>query len=207
MILLRIYGIVQGVGFRPFIWRLAKSYDLKGYVKNKGGYVEVALEGNISNIDNFQKDLETQLPEQAHIDFIDRVKEIDRNFKDFSIAPSEETSFKALSGIPPDIATCDACKRELFDPNDRRHLYPFINCTDCGPRFTIISNVPYDRAKTSMSEYPMCQSCEVEYNDPRDRRYHAEPLACPIKGPNYSLIVNEGLIEKDPIKKGRQTIG
>ncbi|RZN44794.1 carbamoyltransferase HypF [archaeon] len=199
MLILRIFGTVQGVGFRPFIWRLATSEHLTGYVLNKGGYVEVALEGDTSHIESFVSRLPKELPPRAHIDSIERDRVEDAQFSAFTIRHSESSHSSLPSGIPPDITLCDKCRDELFTSGDRRHHYPFINCTDCGPRFTIVSRVPYDRVHTTMQQFPMCERCREEYESPRDRRYHAEPIACPVCGPHYALLSRGGKQHAGPI--------
>ena len=200
MLLLRVYGIVQGVGFRPFVWRMAKSAGVRGFVKNKGGYVEIGIQGDEKAINKFKILLRNELPSNAFIDRIEEEAVDSDEHNGFDILTSEETNFKMPSGIPPDIAICQNCLRELFDPSDRRYGYPFINCTDCGPRFTIVTSVPYDRIKTSMHVFPMCGECEHEYHDPSDRRYHAEPIACPANGPRYVFFNRNGETqEKDPL--------
>jgi len=201
-LLLKVYGIVQGVGFRPFVWRIAKESNVRGFVRNKGGYVEIGIAGDDASLKRFKGLLFEKLPNNA---FIDRIEEEALDIgahEGFRILTSEETDFKLLSGIPPDIALCRNCLGELFDPKDRRYNYPFINCTDCGPRFTIVTSVPYDRIKTSMHVFDMCGDCEREYRDPSDRRYHAEPIACPRNGPVYFLSGRDGITaEPDPIAK------
>jgi len=200
MLLLRIYGIVQGVGFRPFVWRMAKETGIKGYVMNKGGFVEIGAEGIEGDLSRFVHLIENKLPDNAAIDKMEVGRSEDKGFHEFTISPSEETDFNIVSGIPADLATCKNCLRELDDPSDRRYRYPFINCTDCGPRFTIVTSTPYDRVKTSISRFRMCDDCEREYNDPSDRRYHAEPIACPNNGPRYWLSTPDGDVCMDPVK-------
>ncbi len=200
MQLLKVYGIVQGVGFRPFIWRIATAHGLKGYVHNKGGYVEIALEGDLKPLNSCISDIRTNLPPQASIDLIEKSKAEDVGFKTFSIIPSEVTTSDIPSGIPPDIRLCESCKQELFTPTDRRYGYSFINCTDCGPRFTIISKVPYDRCNTSMDAFPLCDECVTEYASPSNRRYHAEPLACASCGPVYELTLDGAIVKEEPIR-------
>lgn len=206
MLILRIYGTVQGVGFRPFIWRLATSEHLRGYVLNKGGYVEVALEGDRSRISSFLSRLPHELPPRARIDAMEKDQADDKQYSSFTIRHSESSRSSLPSGIPPDIAICDNCRRELFSRGDRRYRYPFINCTDCGPRFTIVSRVPYDRAHTTMQQFPMCERCREEYESPMDRRYHAEPIACPECGPHYALISRGGKYYGAPIRTAARLI-
>ena len=153
-------GIVQGVGFRPYVYRLAADLNLKGYVRNLGNVVEITVEGE--NALNFAKRLPLELPLIAKIDSM-KVSEVEvENYSDFEIIESED-SYSGASVIPPDIAICDRCLEEIRDPNDRRYKYPFNACTDCGPRFTVIESVPYDRIRTSMEEFPLCENCLSEY--------------------------------------------
>ncbi len=182
-------GVVQGVGFRPFVWRLATELGLDGSVRNLAGRVEADLAGAPDAVAAFARRIVTDAPPRARVERTE-VREIAGRpapapgvgFSiDESVAvPSAERLF------PPDIATCDACVSELWDPADRRYRYPFINCTDCGPRATIIEDLPYDRARTSMRAFPLCTACEREYRDPADRRFHAEPVACPACGPSLA---------------------
>ena len=173
-------GIVQGVGFRPYVYRLATSLNLKGYVRNLGNVVEILLEGE--NVDEFIERLPHELPPIARIDSMS-VNDIDKyQYSSFDIIASND-SFSGVSVIPPDVAICDKCLEEIRNPKDRRYKYPFNACTDCGPRFTVIENVPYDRDKTSMDEFPLCDDCLVEYRQPLDRRYHGEAICCSYCGP------------------------
>ncbi len=178
-----IRGIVQGVGFRPFAHRLAADLGLKGYIKNSSAGVELELEGPREALESFLRELPRQAPKLAVIESVraEFSGEL-RGFQDFEILGSRVDKVRDTL-VSPDIAVCDDCLRELRDPGDRRYRYPFINCTNCGPRFTIIKDVPYDRAKTSMGVFPMCPPCEREYNDITNRRYHAQPDCCPDCGP------------------------
>jgi hydrogenase maturation protein HypF len=186
---IKVKGIVQGVGFRPFVFRLAKERDLKGFVRNEGGNVAIEVQGEENECSSFLESLKTKKPPMAEIMGIEVYEMERRDFDDFSIddsAQSEEDRF-----ISPDIATCDDCLSELFKSKDRRYLYPFINCTNCGPRFTIIDSLPYDRERTTMKKFRMCGDCETEYKDPADRRFHAQPDACPVCGPQVELWQKE----------------
>lgn len=193
---IKVYGIIQGVGFRPFIYRLAKEYNLKGWVLNTSSSVEIEVEGEEDRIEAFINDIQAKKPPLARIEKIEIEETPLNQFQDFVIRESKEDSGYQL--ISPDIAVCEDCLRELFDPNDRRYRYPFINCTNCGPRFTIIKDIPYDRCNTTMSKFRMCKDCEEEYNDPMNRRFHAQPNACPVCGPKVWL---EGIDTEDPIKE------
>lgn len=181
--LLKIHGIVQGVGFRPFIHRLVGEYGLKGYIENTSSGVELELEGEPSALSRFVEDLPARAPQLAVIEKMEAEYGLPlKGFEGFTIRLSKrETERNTL--ISPDICICENCLRELRSPSDRRYRYPFINCTDCGPRFTIIRDIPYDRASTSMSGFPMCTACDREYHDIGDRRYHAQPDCCPDCGP------------------------
>ena len=184
-------GIVQGVGFRPFVYRLATEYKLGGFVQNISQGVITEIEGEKSNIQGFQAALETELPPLASISEKQDLDIDPRGEDSFEIMQSEEKGGQSTY-ISPDVATCEECLQELFDPKDRRYLYPFINCTNCGPRLTIIRSLPYDRSNTSMAEFPLCPSCEREYHDPANRRFHAEPNACPQCGPKLQLCDAKG---------------
>jgi len=179
---IHINGIVQGVGFRPFIYNLAVKKGLKGWVRNSASGVDIEISGSFEEIDDFIQEINQSAPPLAQIDSIDSEKIENTAFADFKIITSKN---KATDFIPvsPDVATCSQCRSELFDPQDRRFRYPFINCTNCGPRFTIIRDIPYDRPKTTMSGFKMCADCQVEYENPLDRRFHAQPVACPACGP------------------------
>jgi hydrogenase maturation protein HypF len=186
-----VRGIVQGVGFRPFVYRLAHRHQLNGWVRNTSGKVEIEVEGGESAIRNFLQELKTQAPPMARIEQIETDFTAPTGYTDFRIRESltEQDKYQLIS---PDIATCADCRQEIFDPADRRYRYPFTNCTNCGPRFTIIEDIPYDRPKTTMREFKMCPRCEKEYNNPLNRRFHAQPNACPECGPQLILVDPEG---------------
>lgn len=200
MLKLQVHGVVQAVGFRPFVHRTAVKNNLKGYIANVGDHVEIAVEGDPENIEQFLKDLQEKKPSISEIDRIQTEILPDQNFKTFKVIKSQK-KIDGESIIPPDIAVCDECLQELFSPSDRRYLYPFINCTHCGPRFTIIEEMPYDREKTSMKAFPMCAFCREQYTDIANRRYHAEPVCCPEEGPHYSMSIKEAahLLDKGKI--------
>ncbi len=181
-----VYGRVQSVGFRPFVFKIANSLGIKGYVKNKTSYVEILLQSEEYKIKEFIKILSEKLPPSAKIEKI-KVEEVDeREFNSFDIISSEESEIKILY-FPADIKICQDCLKELLNPNDRRYLYPFINCTQCGPRFTIIKSLPYDRKNTTMDVFLMCDDCLKEYTNPQNRRFHAQPNACHKCGPGLEL--------------------
>ncbi len=184
---IKITGVVQGVGFRPFVYGLATRLDLHGWVRNTSGGVEIVVQGKKTRVEKFIHGLAADAPPLAKIDSMDVQSELpDLEYETFDIQPSTDTS-GGYQPISVDVALCPDCERELFDPNDRRYLYPFINCTNCGPRFTIIKDIPYDRPKTTMADFPMCDDCRTEYQNPRDRRFHAQPVACPECGPFVEL--------------------
>lgn len=199
----RVSGIVQGVGFRPFVYRIAKRHGLAGYVKNLGDAgVLIEVEGDEEDIDTFLHDLETKNPAISRLDSIETSFLPESGFSDFSIIASSHDKSKNVSSSPPDIAVCEDCLRELFDSGDRRSLYPFINCTNCGPRFSIVESLPYDRPNTTMREFPMCDYCASQYGNPDDRRYHAQPVCCPRCGPRYALEKKGRIAEgKDAIRE------
>ncbi len=183
---LHITGIVQGVGFRPFVYGLAIRYGLNGWVRNTTAGVDIEIDGKPDAIDVFTKSLRSELPMLARIDTFEVKYGAPHGYVKFEITQSEVIS-GAFQPISPDVSTCPDCLEEIFDPSNRRYLYPFTNCTNCGPRFTIISDVPYDRLNTTMASFEMCPACKAEYNDPLDRRFHAQPVACPNCGPQVWL--------------------
>jgi hydrogenase maturation protein HypF len=183
---IHVTGIVQGVGFRPFVYGLASRFNLRGWVLNTSAGVDIHVEGDDESIKLFIEKLSDEKPPLAAIDSLTVADAQVENFTTFNIQPS--TSIEgAFQPISPDVALCADCERELFDPNDRRYLYPFINCTNCGPRFTIIKDLPYDRPATTMADFPLCDDCRAEYENPLDRRFHAQPVACPACGPFVQL--------------------
>jgi hydrogenase maturation protein HypF len=182
-----VRGMVQGVGFRPFVYSLAKRQSLRGQVFNNTTGVFIDVEGEPGAIEQFIQEIKSSPPPLSMIESVEQKQSLDYgNYTDFRIVESDGRGEK-LVPISPDMATCEDCLRELFDPKDRRFRYPFINCTNCGPRFTIIESVPYDRANTTMRDFEMCDECRAEYDDPLDRRFHAEPAACPDCGPHLYL--------------------
>ena len=197
-------GIVQGVGFRPYVYRLASDLNLNGSVRNLGNVVEIIIEGE--NTSKFVERLPQELPPIAKIDSME-VEEIPlKNFADFEIIESGD-SYSGVSVIPPDIAICDKCLEEIRNPNDRRYKYAFNACTDCGPRFTVIESVPYDRVRTSMDEFPLCDDCLVEYKQPLDRRYHGEAICCSDCGPQMEIYEGSARLDvENPIKKGAEIL-
>lgn len=192
-LILHINGAVQGVGFRPFVYKIAKELDLKGYVLNDTSGVIIEAEGNDEKLNRLMLRLNKEKPPLAHIFSQEITYGEPAGFRDFKIRESKGEGIIQVS-ILPDIATCEQCRSELFCPDDRRYLYPFINCTNCGPRFTIIESLPYDRANTTMRAFRMCPECRSEYEEPGDRRFHAQPNACPVCGPHVSLYKSDGTL-------------
>jgi hydrogenase maturation protein HypF len=195
-----IRGVVQGVGFRPFVYQLATKHHLTGWVCNTSEDVKIEVEGSRQSLGQFLAELESDTPPLARIERISHRHYPPAGHTGFEIRPSlaDEGKYQLVS---PDIATCQACLREVFDPVDRRYHYPFTNCTNCGPRFTIISDIPYDRPLTTMRDFQMCPQCQAEYDNPLDRRFHAQPNACPNCGPALQLLDARGkpLVARDAI--------
>jgi hydrogenase maturation protein HypF len=196
---IHVTGIVQGVGFRPFVYNLATRLALTGWVRNTSAGVDIEVEGDPDEIDVFVDALSNEKPPLASIDGIEVKPILTNGYSSFDILQSHPIE-NAFQPISPDVSICPDCLEELFSPTDRRYRYPFINCTNCGPRFTIIDDIPYDRPNTTMASFAMCPDCSSEYNDPFNRRFHAQPIACPVCGPqvwlefsNPSLVVNQPL--------------
>ena len=185
---LKISGVVQGVGFRPFVYREAKKRDITGWVLNDVEGVRVHAEGETLPLDRFVLALSEEAPAAAQVSEIEIAEVSVQGFDAFEIRFSDAAEQGETTLVSPDLATCDACVEELFDPNNRRYHYPFINCTNCGPRFTIMRKLPYDRPETSMAQFAMCPACQEEYSDPADRRFHAQPDACFECGPEIGWI-------------------
>ena len=204
---IHVRGIVQGVGFRPFIHKLVQSRGLCGYIKNTSSGVELELEGERAELELFVRQLPERAPVLAVIDGVEAVYSDElKHFEGFEIR-SSKTEARRRTLLSPDICICDDCLRELLDPKDRRYRYPFINCTNCGPRFTIIKDVPYDRAKTSMSVFPMCPDCDSEYHNIENRRYHAQPDCCLVCGPEVFYLDADGKrVQGDAIELARRAI-
>ena len=220
---LHIFGIVQGVGFRPFIALIAEKSGVRGSVCNKGPYVEVYVGGTEAQVSDFERRLTDKAPERSNIlkvettaiDSAEFDQTIEEQFAGGAVVDTSEGA-EALTDKPfriiqsekvegdifvsPDIATCSKCEKELFDPKDRRYLHPFINCTACGPRLTILDSMPYDRVRTSMAEFPMCLDCEAEYTSPKTRRYHAQPVCCNDCGPELYLVYDR-TADGDPLRR------
>ena len=189
--LIKVTGVVQGVGFRPFVYRQAKELGLSGGVRNTSGNVRIEVEGAKDSLDVFLTRLKTAAPPMARIEKIKQRAVKVKGWTGFVIQDSQ-TASDEYQLVSPDIAACKDCIREIFDPGDRRYRYPFTNCTNCGPRFTIIEDIPYDRAATTMRSFNMCPVCQQEYHDPADRRFHAQPNACPVCGPWLELVDADG---------------
>ncbi len=182
---IRVYGIVQGIGFRPFVARLADAYKISGSVCNKGSFVEIFAEGSRESVFSFYKALPERAPAVSAIVRIDQKELPPEGAERFLIIKSSREAGEIF--VSPDLAICPACREELFDPSNKRYLHPFINCTDCGPRLTILDSMPYDRVRTSMGVFPMCPDCEREYTDPGTRRFHAQPVCCNDCGPRVYI--------------------
>jgi len=203
----RVEGVVQGVGFRPFVYGLALGHDLKGWVLNDEKGVAMEIEGEKNKVEEFLSGLSSPPPiatiEKTAVSYLPPL-----GYSSFEIRDSKEGE-ERLALISPDIATCKDCLNELFNPQDRRFEYPFINCTNCGPRFTIIEDIPYDRRNTTMSPFVMCDPCNREYHNPLDRRFHAQPNACPECGPTLQLMDNSGkeVITRDPAREAVRLLG
>ena len=202
-----IHGLVQGVGFRPFVYRVAMELGLAGQVSNTTEGVEIEVEGSPAAVQGLLLHLEHQLPPLARVDLL-RVRELEAiGLEGFTIVESASRRGGAAL-ISPEVGTCAACMAEVRAPDDRRHRYAFTNCTDCGPRFTIVESVPYDRPLTSMRGFPLCPDCDAEYRDPLNRRFHAEPNACPVCGPQLALLAPDGspIPCDDPLSAAQQRL-
>ena len=204
-----VRGIVQGVGFRPFVYALARRHELSGVVCNDADGVRIEVEGAPEELARFVRALEEDAPPLAAVESVDWQPLASVGDRGFRIEESREGD-RRRALVSPDVATCDDCLAELLDPADRRHRYPFINCTNCGPRFTITRSVPYDRATTTMSAFEMCPECQREYDDPADRRFHAQPNACLVCGPRVRLLDRFGhelrVKPGDPISRTAQLL-
>lgn len=205
---LEVEGIVQGVGFRPFLHRLAERYGLSGWARNTSAGVELEIEGIASALEDFVTALEREAPPLAVIDRIARTELPCAGGEGFRILPSAGLP-RRQTLVSPDVGVCPDCLRELRDPSDRRHRYAFLNCTNCGPRFTIVRDLPYDRPRTAMAAFPMCPDCRSEYDDINDRRYHAQPTCCPDCGPTLAYLDGAGrplLVDRDPIALAQRAL-
>ncbi len=192
-----VRGAVQGVGFRPFVYRLATELNLAGWVNNTAAGVFIEVEGNRDKLETFLTRLSLEKPPQSLIENIETQWLNTVGYQNFSIRPSSGGEKNTI--VLPDLATCPDCLADIFDPNNRRYRYPFTNCTNCGPRYSIIESLPYDRSATTMRGFNQCPECQREYENPLDRRFHAQPNACPRCGPQISLLDSQGsvLAEKD----------
>ncbi len=192
---LKVTGAVQGVGFRPFVYRLATAHHLTGWVNNTSEGLLIEIEGSPTQLERFMERLQADKPAVSHIDKMEQSQITPQRDDSFKIVFSETGEHKSAV-ILPDLAVCSDCLHEMLDPNNRRYLYPFINCTNCGPRFSIINALPYDRANTTMNTFIMCEKCAAEYHNPADRRFHAQPNACPDCGPHLELWDNRGRVRE-----------
>jgi len=204
---INVRGIVQGVGFRPFVYKLAQGLDLKGWVRNTSAGVDIELDGSQEALTRFMQSLRGEAPPLAKITEIKTTKRSPNGYGNFEIKQSLAVA-DAFQPVSADVAICPDCLRELFDPADRHYRYPFVNCTNCGPRFTIIKDLPYDRPLTTMAEFAMCTACAHEYQDPTDRRYHAQPVSCPECGPQIWLEIGGETIrdQEEALKRVRAWI-
>ncbi len=193
---IRVRGVVQGVGFRPFVYRLARSHNLCGWVLNHENGVSIHVEGCQTCLETFITALKTEAPAAAQISALEIRETAPAGFAQFAIRESERSGSPSTR-ISPDLPVCDDCLAELFDPGNPRHLYPYINCTNCGPRFSVIESLPYDRSGTTMRYWPMDALCRRQYHDPLDRRFHAQPIACPACGPHYAFECSDRKIAGD----------
>jgi hydrogenase maturation protein HypF len=203
-------GIVQGVGLRPTVYLLAQEAGLCGWVQNRSGLVRLRLEGDARAVEGFVRMLPRSLPPHARLDTLSEVESgplaAGEGAPDFRILPSELSGSPTVV-IPADLALCDDCRREVLDPGDRRHGYPFTTCTRCGPRYTVVEAMPYDRERTTLSAFPLCPACRAEYTDPRNRRFHAESVACPQCGPRLALLDAAGAgVSGDPLRGARAAL-
>jgi hydrogenase maturation protein HypF len=195
-----VEGTVLGVGFRPFVYSLASRLGLGGHVINQAGLVLIEIEGESHTLDRFLTELKTPPPPLSRIETVAWESRPTAQESSFRIETSDASVASSIF-VSPDVATCDACLAEFFDPSDRRYHYPFLNCTHCGPRLTIIQGAPYDRSRTTMAAFPMCPACRAEYDDPSNRRFHAQPTACSDCGPRLTLqsAVGTRLETDDPL--------
>jgi len=202
---LHIGGIVQGVGFRPFVYRIANRHGITGWVLNAENGVEIHAEGDAAALDDFAQALLAHPPPAARIAEFETQHTTLRGFRTFEIHKSEHRQAPTVR-VSPDLPVCEDCLRELFDPGDRRYGYPYINCTNCGPRYSIVRALPYDRPQTTMRDWPMCAQCRAEYEDPSNRRFHAQPVACAQCGPNYVLEINGTIVRGTAIARAAQLL-
>ena len=190
---IRVTGIVQGVGFRPFVWRLAQELTLTGWVRNDAYGVEIAAQGGAAEIAVLLRRIKAEAPTLARIDTVHAHEAAPEPLSAFSIVASQRgPTGSAGSAIGPDVAVCPDCQAELFDPSNRRWRHAFITCTHCGPRYTVTRALPYDRPQTSLAPFALCPACAREYRSPLDRRFHAETTCCPVCGPTLSLRDMQG---------------
>lgn len=204
---IQVRGIVQGVGFRPFVYRLARAKSLHGWVSNTEKGVAIHLEGNEQALQSFLEEMKSRPPRAAQISHIRVESAAPAGFTEFAIRESAAERQPTVR-ISPDLPVCEQCLRELFDPNDLRYHYPHINCTNCGPRYSVIRALPYDRPNTTMASWPLDAQCAAEYANPADRRFHAQPVACPACGPHYFYQAGDQITRGDvaAIQKAAQDL-
>jgi hydrogenase maturation protein HypF len=196
---IRVRGIVQGVGFRPFVYRLARENRLSGWVLNDEQGVEIHVEGPDPCLDRFVRDLKLQAPTAATVAEVEVTSAQSQDLHRFIIRESVRGD-RRITRVSPDLPVCDDCVAEMFDVSNRRYQYPYINCTNCGPRYTVILKLPYDRPNTTMKSFSLDPGCDAEYRDPNDRRFHAQPIACPACGPNFYLQEGAHTVQNDPVR-------
>lgn len=202
-----VRGVVQGVGFRPFVFHLATALQLGGFVRNRADGVLIEVEGDERRIASFLEQLYSRPPPVSRIEELEVAEATPRGERRFVIEASDAALQPEARFFSPDVGTCDACIGELLDPRDRRYRYPFINCTYCGPRLTITRHAPYDRERTTMSTFAMCRACRAEYEDPTDRRFHAQPIACPACGPQLAALDADGRrVDAEPCSFARELL-
>jgi hydrogenase maturation protein HypF len=193
---IKVSGLVQGVGFRPFVYRLALQNKLNGWVLNAEKGVEIHLEGEEGSLQSFLLEMKTRPPQAATIAEVEADPVMSVGFTEFTIRESTSDRRPTVQ-ISPDLPVCENCLKELFDPADRHYLYPYINCTNCGPRYSVIQRLPYDRPNTTMASWPLDDLCAAEYENPADRRFHAQPVACHNCGPHYFFRVGDETLRGD----------
>ncbi len=204
----RITGAVQGVGFRPHVYRLAQRHGVAGFVLNSPAGVVVEAESAAERVRAFVEELRENPPPLAVVASFTAETLPDAGHREFRVA-SSDTGGEAEAFLLPDLAMCAACRREIFDPRDRRYRYPFTTCTHCGPRYSIVESLPYDRPRTTMRDFPMCAACEAEYRNPADRRFHAQTNCCPACGPHLELWSREGCVlaaREDALQRAAQAV-
>ena len=199
---IRVHGVVQGVGFRPFVYRLAREKTLAGWVLNGDQGVEIHLEGDDRKMEAFVREMRSKAPAAASISDVEVEPALCEGLAEFTIREGDHAERPTVR-ISPDLPICEDCLRECFDPENPRYEYPYINCTNCGPRYSVVIALPYDRVKTTMRAWPLDAYCDTEYQDPANRRFHAQSVACPTCGPNISLVQDHVRVAEGSVAIGR----